>query len=525
MPLSANYANSNSAWAGALAVGHYQLQSSYCSQTSSFSAEVSNVTTPTSSSLRIALIVALSVSCVLPACPLLAQPGLTDRDSAVISLNNDGVKALNANNYQLGISLFEAALKKDPDYDIAHDNLAIAHNMYGVSLRPNPRAALVEFHKAIWLNPMHPTAVQNAEETIRALGKNPNSPDDRLELGDEAIKSGDLQGAIIEYRAANQHRPDPKVYIKIGDVFHSRGEDDKALMEYQEAARTGDTAETEVKLGRIHESKEDISSAIAAYGKAIAFNLNNPDAISGLISAWTKAVLKMPTAAENHIGLGQAYQYRGDFGQAEAEYRTALKFAPQHCNPVAERLLAALPAAKQRAEETKHINAGGDLLSRGLFYAAIKEYQQALDLDPNNAAIFVNIGTAYQDAKNSDLALKAYREAEVLDLGNQDVQQGIKTAIAQRKNQMVSDDRRAGTDLFNEGDYQAAAEKYMEVSKIVPNDAATHFSLGAAYQAMKKIDDAISEYRTATKIDQNNQQYQKALADALQLKIDSPAKP
>ena len=80
------------------------------------------------------------------------QSTSTDNNQ-VIEINNEGVKALNAGNTQLALQKFAQALKADPNYQLARDNLAIAHNNYGLQLQNNPKAAIKEFHQALYLNP------------------------------------------------------------------------------------------------------------------------------------------------------------------------------------------------------------------------------------------------------------------------------------------------------------------------------------------------------------------------------------
>ena len=63
-------------------------------------------------------------------------------NNQVIELNNDGVRALNSGNVQLATQKFEQALKLDPTYQLARENLAIAHNNSGLQLRSNPKAAI-----------------------------------------------------------------------------------------------------------------------------------------------------------------------------------------------------------------------------------------------------------------------------------------------------------------------------------------------------------------------------------------------
>ncbi|MFX9696103.1 tetratricopeptide repeat protein, partial [Acinetobacter baumannii] len=82
-----------------------------------------------------------------------------DEPPAVINLNNAAVKALNANNFPEAIKNFEAALKLDPSYKLARQNLAIAHNNYGLQQRNNPKLALSEFHKALFLDSSNATTL------------------------------------------------------------------------------------------------------------------------------------------------------------------------------------------------------------------------------------------------------------------------------------------------------------------------------------------------------------------------------
>jgi Tfp pilus assembly protein PilF len=59
----------------------------------------------------------------------------------VIGLNNEGVKALNANDYSLATAKFLEALRLDPTYRLALDNLAITYNNYGLQLRKKQSGA------------------------------------------------------------------------------------------------------------------------------------------------------------------------------------------------------------------------------------------------------------------------------------------------------------------------------------------------------------------------------------------------
>ena len=120
----------------------------------------------------------------LAALELSLLPPAFAASSQAIGLNNDGVKALNTNNFPLAIQKFEEALKQDPTYKLARENLAITYNNYGLQLQNNPPEALKQFHKALYINPGNATTIGNIEGIIGLMHKDPHSFKDRLELGD-----------------------------------------------------------------------------------------------------------------------------------------------------------------------------------------------------------------------------------------------------------------------------------------------------------------------------------------------------
>ncbi len=442
----------------------------------------------------------------------------------VIELNNEGVRALNAGNVQLATQKFEQALKLDPSYQLARDNLAISHNNNGLQLRNSPKAAIKEFHQAIYLNPNNATTQSNLAGIISMMGKNPKSFADRVQLGDDARHSGDMIGAIIEYSEALKIKDDRNLHLVLGDLYRIQDNPDEAIKQLKFAGASQDGADVEMKLGQAYQAKGNIPDAIDAYNKAISFKPDDTDVQDALYAGWVAALKADPLAPENHVGLAQALEFRGDFGQARQELLQAIKLAQVKNSPTgntAKQLLAALPAAEKKAKSVKHIDAGVDLQSRQLYDQALDEYNLALQLDPSNASIMVNLGTAYQAKGDFASAIAKYQQALQIDPNNNSAKQGLQTASAQNQDKQLKDISSAGDDSFKQGKYDDALQKYKQLLDLNPKNAVAHFDMGATYQAKGDLDSAIDQYNNALAYDSTNEQYKKALNSAL----DAKAKP
>lgn len=479
---------------------------------------LANLATVNSKSLLATRLLAFTLGLSIVGSLAFSMPAYAGNQAAV--LNNDGVKALNANNFQLAIAKFEEALKAEPGYQFARDNLAIAYNNYALKLPP--AQALKYFHKALALNPANATTQQNLDSVVQALGKNPKSYKDRLELGKSSRVSGDFEGAIVEFQAALRAQNDPQLHADLGDVLRIRDRVDEAITEYKAAVSGGldDTTKAGVfvKLGQAYQAKKDLKNAIAAYGDALKYKSDDRDVLEALKTGWEEALRENPSAPENHIGLGQAYQYAGDFGMAEAEYRQALVFDKN--NQIAQKLLADLGNAKRRAEITKHINTGVDLQIRKNYDEAIKEYMLALKSDPSNADIWVNIGSALQAKEDYERAIQSYKKALEIKPGNKTALQGIQASTDAKAAKDLDDSTASAAALYKAGDYAGALAKYQTVLKQTPNDAGVHFNIAAALQQLNRLDESIIEYKNAVRLDDKNEEYKKYLETALDKKAE-----
>lgn len=155
---------------------------------------------------------------ILAAFSLISPVIAADAKAEAVSLNNEGVAALKNKDTETAISKFKFALFKCPGYKLALDNLATAYFNSGVSSDKDLPSGLRALHMAAWLAPTNKANAESMRTIIRCMGKNPESFEDRISLGDEALKNSDFAGAITEYQAALAIKKDPSTRQKLESV-------------------------------------------------------------------------------------------------------------------------------------------------------------------------------------------------------------------------------------------------------------------------------------------------------------------
>ena len=116
---------------------------------------------------------------------------------------------------------------------------------------------------------------------------------------------------------------------------------------------------------------------------------------------------------------------------------------------------------------------------------AIGDFTQALRLDPNNAATYIERGRAYSDMGNTDQGIADYTQAI----------------------RLVPNDAAAyngrGTAYLNKNDYDRAITDFNQAIRLDPNDAIAYNSRGVAYYYKNDYDRAITDYNQAIRLDPN----------------------
>jgi len=113
---------------------------------------------------------------------------------------------------------------------------------------------------------------------------------------------------------------------------------------------------------------------------------------------WSDVVAKSPEKGRAHNALGTAFYEKSQLDDAVREYREALRLDPR------------LPDG--------HRNLGVTYAARGRFDEAIGECREAVRLDPRNTKAHTSLADAYAGKGQIEDAIREYREAIRLDPGN-----------------------------------------------------------------------------------------------------------
>lgn len=462
-------------------------------------------------------------------CP--AQEEAVAPNPTVVRLINEGIELHNKKDYLGAIKLFEEAFLIEPTNVLVKQNLSIAHNNFGKYLteRTDYEKALKEFRTALYYDFGNKTADSNLDALLNERGVKYNDPLSRMQIGDKLRADASFEGALVEYNKALSlsKSPDPNIFIGIGDIYYilylregqKTNQIYKALDSYKKALELKETSKANIKVGDVLLALKDVVTAIDYYKKALELEPKSEDALVANVRGWNEAVRLAPLVAENHIGLAQALQQKKDFTNAEEHYNQALKLDPE--NPIAQKGLESLTKDKLNTQASIYFEKALKLQGEGSYNEAIDEYIKALEINPNDAKLHYNIGTAFQATGDTEHAEKAYKKSLEIDPSYEKSKSALEFLAKQISSKKVKELTSRAIELQNSGNFQEAITTYLAAISINSNDPSIYYNLGTAYQALGDLNNAQAQYQKAIDLDKTNQTY----LSALKLSKEEAAKP
>ncbi len=427
-------------------------------------------------------------------------------DSEVTRLLNEGITYHSNRNYLLAIKSFEKALGLEPTNKQILTNLSIAHNNYGKYLaeRTDGTGAAREFRTALYYNPQNTVARANLEFKMKDLAQSGDDYVKRIVQAKQERLNENFFASIAELREANRLKETADAYLEIGTNYYllalkSPQSDDyvaSAIDAFNKAIMLApNDARPYIKLGDVHVAVGKINQGIDYYEKAIKIDPSSKDAQTSLINGWLAAIRIAPYLANNHVGLGTAYQLRGDFMQAERSFRRALEIDPNSL--LAQRGLGSLQEDRIRTQVNLFLDRAVASQKQGDFDQSLANYIKALNLEPTNPDIHYNIGTAFQAKGDTARAEKAYRKAIELKADHVEAKQALLSLQADAKEALVAQAFAEAVKFQKAGNYAEAIKIYNRIAVDKPGDDSLFYNLAVAYQATGDLDKSTENYKRA----------------------------
>lgn len=214
---------------------------------------------------------------------------------------------------------------------------------------------------------------------LRATDVDPTLAEAWLNLGAMAEREGDHARALQNYRAGLRHAEnDPKLFAATIGVLRKLGRHDEAIREARSAIKTnGNNVDAYNNLGLVYLDQGKLELAQFIYQRAL----------SAIPAADANALI--------HANLGRVYLAQDKVGLAEKKFQDAL--LKDNDLVVAMMFLGQLYTQNRNWEGTTAV------------------LERARELEPENAAIRVNLGIGYRGLGRMDESEASYKKALELD--------------------------------------------------------------------------------------------------------------
>jgi tetratricopeptide (TPR) repeat protein len=429
------------------------------------------------------------------------------------------------NDYDQGLSDANKAIQLNPKlalgyfargraYDGKNDiDYAITDYTEAIRLDPKFATAYVNRGLIFYTKNDYDRAITDYTEAIRIDPKFVNAYINRGNVYNNIKK--DYNRAIADYTEAI--RIDSKNTIAYGNrgiSYGNKKEYDRAIADYEEALRIDPNLSylrDNLAFAKLATSNWTVSSqsstgtAQTRYDNGI--NLFSQNDYDGAIRELSEAIRIDPKFAMAYYFRGVSYFYKKDYDNAIADYEAALLIDPNYSSAKNWLAIAKREAANRNnssqsttgvisAQTAKtHYDNGRKLSDQKDYDGAIREYTEAIKLDPKNAMAYFFRGYVYFKKDDYDRAITDYEDSLRIDPNFSNAKSSLASVYYLR-----------GYAYFAKKDYKRAIADYEDALRIDPNHSSTKDNLAKAkgYAALQnnsgvitvKATDLSSEYKS-----------------------------
>jgi Flp pilus assembly protein TadD len=171
------------------------------------------------------------------------------------------------------------------------------------------------------------------------------------------------------------------------------------------------------------------------------------------------------------------------------------------------------------AASAEHNSRGIELADRGWFDEAVKEFQKAIELDPNSAHAHENLATVYTEKKQFKLALEEYLTALRLEPEDPVAHYNLACFLSLNAAEFAIEAYRAAIDLDPEyldahldlgvtyadtGQFDEGLKSLKKAVELDPADPLPHHELAALYEDMGDYRSAITHLKEVVRLTPEN---------------------
>ena len=338
-----------------------------------------------------------------------------EREARFESYYENGVTLFNSNKYASAIQEFKKVLRYKP-YDPKVKNALVTAYISRASFYANqdaqPLKAIIDLKSALFYLKYWNAEQITKEQTNQALTitkslaqleadtKRILTPEERFQSAKTFRLQGELAAAGYDFaQLFNDKTYYVKAYENAGDIYKTLNDEYDALNCYREVLRAEPkNASVHFKYALILEDANNFEAAGEEYNLALKYGENNPELLDKLEQLWLNRSLNNPNDPQALINLGTVLQKKGDFENAQIQYKKAQVLDPN--------------------DQTVSLNLASLYIQGNHYGEAIKIYDEILSKKPNNIEILTYKADAYEKLKDYKNAVKIHEQILALDPNN-----------------------------------------------------------------------------------------------------------